>query len=127
MAKVKKLPSLSEIVDNLGRTKAEIAMLEVTENKYVTALKDRGVGEYCGSLFQAQIFTQERGKAVNWQAIAKKLKAKDDLVAKHTKTEVVVTVDWEAIAKELKPGEEIVKEYTTVAQEVTVCKVTARK
>ena len=127
MQKVTKLPSLPEIVDSLGRTKAEIAALEVTEKRYVTALKARGTGEYCGTLFQAQIFTQERGKSVDWQAIAKTMKAREALIAKHTKREMVVTTDWEAVAKELQPSEETVKQHTTVAQEVVVCKVTARK
>lgn len=124
---VKKLPSVPEVVDRLGRTKADIAKLKAVEEKDITALKKRGVGEYCGELFQARIFTQERGKLVNWEAVAKELKASAVLIKRFTVTRTVTDVNWESIAQELQPDEKTVEKHTTVAQPVTVCKVTARQ
>lgn len=125
MPAVKKLVNIPELVDNLGRVKADIAELEKKEKKAVDTIKAQGVNLYCGKLFEANVFTQERGKSTDWEAVAKALNAGKKLIAQYTVTRTVVDINWEAIAQEMEPDPELVKKHTT-CQEVTVCKVTAR-
>lgn len=118
--------NIAELVDRLGRTKASIADLEKKEEADVKILKNRGVGEYTGTLFNANVFTQERGNTINWEAIAKELKANRVAINRYTQTRTVTTTDWEALARWMEPDEALVKKHTTVGQTITVCKVTAR-
>ena len=87
------------LVDNLGTVKAQIAKLQKLETRLVNRLKDKGLGVYEGSLFQANVFSQGR-----------------------------TDVDWEAVAREVAmiiPPRILLKH--TKSTSIVVCKVTARR
>lgn len=128
MSTAKKLVNITELVDRLGRIKADISDLKEEEEKALKTLKDRGVGEYSGKLFAAQVFTQERNKQTNYEELAKDEKIPQRIIDKYTKRETVVvtTIDWPTVLKEADVGPKTIAKHTT-SQEVTVCKVTARK
>lgn len=83
-------------VDRLGEVKAAMAQLQVEEKKLVQALKDRGIGVYSGTLFDANVYQQDR-----------------------------TTVDWKALAEEIGFTERQARKHTSQSH-VLYCKVTAR-
>lgn len=89
--------NVRDLVDALGQLKAQKAAIADQEDRLVTRLKDLGVDEYHGKLFDAVVFEQNRA-----------------------------TVDWPAIVKRYKIPARVVTKYTTVTPSLT-CKVTARK
>ncbi len=88
---------IQELVDSLGRVKAEKAEIAAREDQLVEQLKKLGVNEYHGQLFDAVVFEQNRS-----------------------------TTDWDALLTRYKIPPKVVARYTTVKPSLT-CKVTARK
>lgn len=83
MNAVKKLPNVVDLVDRLGKIKADIADLESREKEVVEELKSRGVNTYEGKLFSANVFQQTRSKT-NWAEVVKEAKVPSKIIAKHT-------------------------------------------
>lgn len=95
MSIVKKI-NVTELVDRLGRIKADIADLEAKEKEAIEELKALGVGERDGKLFHSNVFLQNRS-----------------------------TVDWKAVVAEAKIPTKLLLKHTD-SKEITVCKITAR-
>lgn len=95
--KLKKLQSLSDLVDELGRVKADLADLGAREKEIVDQLKARGTDTYKGELFEANVFSQSRSTTA-WAEVVKEAKVPQIVINKHTKS-----------------------------SDILVCKVTARK
>ncbi len=84
-AKVKKLTNITELVDRLGRIKADMADLEAQEKEAVEELKARGINTYEGKLFSANVFSQSRSKT-DWKEVCKEARVPSKIIAKHTDT-----------------------------------------
>lgn len=123
-----KLASIADIVDSLGKIKADIADLKTDEEKAVKMLKARGNNTYCGKLFEALVFEQERNKQINYEAIAKDAKIDKKLIEKYTTTQTVTTttIDWETVLKLSDVDKDIIAKHTT-SDKIQICKVSARK
>ncbi len=86
------MTKLANIVDDLGRLKAEIADLEVRKGELEDVLVESGEAEIDGRLFRATVSIYDRA-TVAWKKIAKKLKASRQLIKANTAEPVeVITV-----------------------------------
>jgi hypothetical protein len=97
MGKPKKLLNVTELVDRIGCIKANIADLKAQEKEALEELKEMGIGERQGRLFEANVFTQSRSTTA-WKEVVAEAKVPQRIIDKHTKT-----------------------------QDILVCKITARK
>ena len=77
------MKSIKAHVDRLGEVKAAIAQLQVEEKKRVQALKDKGTGISSGSLFDANVYQQDR-TTVDWRALAEEVGYTERQLRKHT-------------------------------------------
>lgn len=89
MAKVKKLPNLSDLVDRLGRVKADIADLAAQEKEIVDELKARGTDTYKGALFEANVFSQNRS-TTSWKDVCAEAKVPQPIINKHTTSKYIL-------------------------------------
>ena len=74
---------LSEVVDELGLVRAEIAELQDRKKEYEQILKDSGEDEIEGRIYRATVsrFTQLK---TAWKAIAEKLGASRQIITANT-------------------------------------------
>lgn len=89
--------SLIQVVDELGKLRAQIADLTAKEEQLKEALRDSGESEIDGKLFRVTVSRTN-----------------------------VNTVDWKEVANRLNPSNQLVQAHTTTKERITV-KVTARK
>ncbi len=86
------MTKLANIVDDLGRLKAEIADLEVRKGELEDVLVESGAAEIDGRLFRATVSIYDRA-TVAWKKIANKLNASRQLIKANTADPVeVITV-----------------------------------
>jgi type II secretory pathway component PulM len=81
---------IKKLVDELGTVRASLATLKDSEAEIRTLLIDAGVDVAEGELFRATISRSTR-ELVDWQKIAKRLKASRQLVNAHT-TKTPITI-----------------------------------
>lgn len=74
---------IKDMVDELGKVKAQLAELSVLEDQLVTAIKDHGAGVRSGKLFDANVFWSSRAK-VDWDAVVAEAHVPRRIVRKHT-------------------------------------------
>lgn len=74
---------LKKMIDDLGRLRAEIAALEVTEKTLVEKIKTLGAGRRSGKLFEANAYWQTRFN-IDWPAIMEEAKVPRKLIKKYT-------------------------------------------
>lgn len=81
------------IVDQLGKLKAQIALLKEIESDLVQQLKDKGEGVKPGRLYDANIFWSSH-TSTDWEAVVKAAKIPKRIITKYrsTKTFLVCTV-----------------------------------
>lgn len=72
-------------VDKLAALRAQIDDLKKAEAKLVADMKAQGLGQYEGAEHYATVYEQQGADAIDWKAIAAKLKPSHQLVAAHTK------------------------------------------
>lgn len=81
--------NFSDIVDQIGTLKADIAPLEQKLKKLQNILKDAGDGRYEGSLFDATVFTSLR-TSLDMDAVRAKLSPQ--FIVAHTRETETVTI-----------------------------------
>jgi hypothetical protein len=78
--------SLAEVVDQLGRVRAQQSDLKDEEERLKTILKQSGLEELEGSLFRATVNTHPH-TTVDWKSIAQTFNPPKRLIKKHSETE----------------------------------------
>lgn len=125
--KVIKKPEIKDVptlVDTIGDVKTQLKVLGKTEDKLVAQLKTLGLGARHGTRYDANVFTRSGAPTVNWEGAVTEAKVSKSLIAKHSRT--VVVVDWATIALEAQVDIKTVAKHTTPGKDVVVCTVTAR-
>jgi hypothetical protein len=85
------LPSVGDLIDELGTVNAELADLEKRKERLRDALIAAGVSEGEGTLFRATVSHAEVSR-VDWKAVAEKLEPSRQLIVAHTSVVPRVTV-----------------------------------
>jgi hypothetical protein len=85
------LPSVGDLVDELGTVNAELSDLEKRKGRLRDALIAAGVSEGEGTLFRATVSHSDVTK-VDWKAVAEKCEPSRQLIAAHMSTSPRVTV-----------------------------------
>lgn len=75
---------LAEKVDHLGILRARIDILTKQAEELRTELEDAGLPSIEGTLYRATFADVAGASRINWQAIAKKLKASPQLIRANT-------------------------------------------
>lgn len=82
---------ISQIVDQLGELRAQIAALQDAYDTGAALLKEQGAGAYIGNNFDATVSVSER-TTVAWKSVAEKLNPSRQLIAAHSTDSTVVAV-----------------------------------
>lgn len=90
MSKLSK-KAVSQMVDDLGQLRAELAILKTDEADLRKRLLAAGVSVAEGDLFRANVVDANRTN-VDWKAIAAALKPSRQLVTAHTSQSVVTSI-----------------------------------
>lgn len=77
--------AIKNLVDELGRIKAQLADLAAREDHILSVLKARGEGRRLGALFEANIF-QSCKSTTDWDTLARIYKISPRDIAKLTST-----------------------------------------
>ena len=86
----------SEIVDQIGALRAEIAELKQAEEFMVELLKAKGKDLYLGERYRVAITYGAERKTVQWKTIAERLEPSVQLITANTKTSVYDRVNVSA-------------------------------
>jgi len=86
MRDIQLTPSLSTIVDQLGRYQAEIKALTESAEELKAHLKLMGPGDINGTVYGALVYETKGRTVTDWRTIAEKLGASRQLVQAHTTT-----------------------------------------
>lgn len=85
MSKVEiKLAHLTNLVDELGALKAQIAELQDRETAIKLELQQSGLAEIDGDLYRTTISFVEPSPKVDWKAVAERLQPSHQLITAHT-------------------------------------------
>jgi hypothetical protein len=79
--------NLSPLIDALGTVRAQMAALEAKDKEIKEALASLVAGTYEGDKYKLTIIMPEKGREkIDWEGIARKLKASDKLIKANTTT-----------------------------------------
>lgn len=76
--------TLGEVVDRLGRLRAEIAELEVLEKQFKETLSDSGETKVIGKLYKAAVIYSPGRISTDWKTIAEHFSPSRQLITAHT-------------------------------------------
>jgi hypothetical protein len=76
--------TLGEVVDRLGRLRAEIAELEILEKQFKDTLSDSGETKVIGKLYKAAVIYSPGRISTDWKTIAEHFSPSRQLITAHT-------------------------------------------
>ena len=78
------LNTLTQLVDELGVLKAQIAELQDRESSLKATLAQSGLTEIDGELYRCTVSNVQPAPKVDWKAVAERLQPSHQLITAHT-------------------------------------------